>query len=253
MGYVGLAIAFLLTPVMAKSANLQGAFEAAFGQSPPMMRNANLPNIGKTDLRLEPVLMLPVGGRRFALVVSESFDGGYASLGDIAVAYLDHGSTGWRPVKVWYEFARSGSFGEPFAQHKVWSFNFGGTPFFAGEGELCGMGGCTRWYDLIGFTPDRPTDWGWINASGVFDPKIIGSDGSLPDSGGMIGCGGYEYSSVISPPRNKGDLMHVTYTGWMIPGGAGQKRNNFQISTELSLTRGKMNFRPDVKLPNCGS
>jgi hypothetical protein len=263
MGYVGLAVAFLLTPAAARSANLQDAFRSAFGQAAPMIRHTKLRNVGETDLSLEPVLLIHVGGRRFALVVSESFDGGYWAPGDVAVAYLDRDSTGWRPVNVWYEFAQSGSFGEPFSRQKVLSFNFGGTPFFAGDGELCGMGACTSSYELIAFSPDRPTDWGWIpdSASDESLGPLTMPDGSressLPDfkSDGetYTGCGGYEYSSVISAPGKSGDLMRVTYTGWMLPGGNGQKRSYFQFYSELSLAHGKMIFRPEVKLPNCGS
>jgi hypothetical protein len=234
MGYVGLAVAFLLTPAAARSANLQDAFRSAFGQAAPMIRHTKLRNVGETDLSL-----------------------------DVAVAYLDRDSTGWRPVNVWYEFAQSGSFGEPFSRQKVLSFNFGGTPFFAGDGELCGMGACTSSYELIAFSPDRPTDWGWIpdSASDESLGPLTMPDGSressLPDfkSDGetYTGCGGYEYSSVISAPGKSGDLMRVTYTGWMLPGGNGQKRSYFQFYSELSLAHGKMIFRPEVKLPNCGS
>jgi hypothetical protein len=251
--WAGLAAVFFVTPVMAKSADLQDAFKAAFGQAPPMIRHANLPKIGEKDLRLEPVLLIHVSGRRFALIVSENFDGGYWAPGDVAVAYLDHDSAGWKPVRVWYEFDRNGSFGQPFSGQSLLSFNFGGAPFFAGEGGLCGMGGCQSWYDFIGFYSDGPMIWGGMASSAWYDPSYMHTNQDpLPDSDGLTGCGGYEYSSVISAPRNKGDVMRVTYTGWMMPGGKGQKRHDFHFSTALSQSHGELKLQPATTLPNCG-
>jgi hypothetical protein len=253
IGWVVLAAIFVFTPIEAKSADLQDAFKAAFGQAPPMMRHANLPKIGNTDLRLEPVVMVHLGGRRFALIVSESFDGGYWAPGDVALVYLDRDATGWQPERVWYEFARTGSFGSPFSSgHKLSSFNFGTMPFFAGESGLCGMGSCNLWYELIVLDPDGPADWGYMPSSGLLLPEYNDiADGSV-NGDILTGCGGYEYSSTISAPQAKGDLMRVTYTGWMIPGGNGQKRHDFKISTEVNLHQGSVNFRSGVKLPNCG-
>ncbi len=57
MGYVGLAVAFLLAPASARSADLQDTFTSAFGQAPPMIRHTKLPKIGETDFSLEPVLL----------------------------------------------------------------------------------------------------------------------------------------------------------------------------------------------------
>jgi hypothetical protein len=236
---------------MAKSEDLQNAFKAAFGHAPPITRRANPPNLGQTNLRLDPVLMIPIGRKRIALVLSETINGApHWAEGDVAVAYLDHASTGWRPVHIWYEFVQTGSFGIPFFG-QVRGLNFNGLPFFAGESEYCGMGACTSWYSLIGFNPDGPSAWGNVPASGS---TIFWSfQTSLPDGQGLIGCGGYHYSSVISAPTKRGDVMRVTYTGWMIPGGTGQKRHNFHVSTEVFLAHGKLNFRPEVQIPNCGS
>lgn len=248
MGWLGLAAAFLFTPVMAKSADLQEAFKAAFGRAPPMMRRVNLTTWGQTTLRLNPLRLVHIGGAHFALVISESFDGAHVAEGDVAVAYLDRDQAGWRPIRVWYEFLQTGSSGTPFPRHKVWSFNFGGSPFFAGESLYCGMGACTRWYDLIGLNSDGPSAWGHIDASGSFEP--IGDP--IPDSDGMIGCGGYEYSSVISAPRTNGALMRVTYTGSMTPGGNGQSRHDVRVSTEVFLAHGRLTLRPEATMPNCG-
>ncbi len=257
IGRVALTAAILFSPIIAKSAELQDAFKAAFGQAPPIMRHANLQmehqEWGETDLRLDPVLLVQITGTRFALIISETSDGAHEAGGDVAVAYLDHHAAGWRLVQVWYEFAESGSFGIPFPRHKVWSFNFGGTPFFAGESEWCGDGACARGYELIGFSPDRPVDWGGIASSGSFEPAWLKQPNPLPDGDGLTGCGGYEYSSIISSPRHKGDVLRVTYTGWMIPGGEGQKRRDFHISTEVALTHGRLILQPKVQIPNCGS
>jgi hypothetical protein len=67
------------------------------------------------------------------------------------------------------------------------------------------------------------------------------------------GCGGYEYSSRISAPEHKGDLMRIMYTGWMIPDGPGQKRRDFHISAALSRLQGKLSLQPEIQLPDCGS
>jgi len=249
IGCVGIVAAFLLTPIIAKSADLQDAFRAAFGQAAPMLRHTNLQNWGETDLLLKPVLLVHVGKGSFALIVSESFNGAHAAAGDVAVAYLDRDSHGYQPVRVWYEFIESGSFGKPFPRNNVWSFNFGNDPFFVGEDEYCGMGACTRSYDLIGFGPGGPIDWGGIAASGVLTPGFY----TIPDGNGLFGCGGYTFSSHISAPRDRGDIMRVTYIGWTVAGGSGQKRRHFDVSTEAFLTQGKVKLRPEVQLPNCGS
>jgi hypothetical protein len=132
------------------------------------------------------------------------------------------------------------------------SFNFGTTPFFAGEGGLCGSGSCNLWYELIGFGPDSPVDWGYMSSSGSLWTEYNDIPDGVINGEVSTGCGGYEYSSTISAPQDKGDLMRVTYTGWMIPGGTGQKRHDFKISTEVNLHQGAVNFRSDVRLPNCG-
>jgi hypothetical protein len=111
------------------------------------------------------------------------------------------------------------------------------------------MGACTRGYSLIGFSSAAPMDWGWIAASGSLTPGFY----TIPDGDGLSGCGGYEYSSVISAPRNSSDIMRLTYAGWMIPGGKGQKRRDFDISAEAFLTHGEVKLRPEVHMPNCGS
>jgi len=252
MGYVGLAVAFLLAPASARSADLQDAFEATFGHAPPITRHVNLEmphqQWGETDLSLNPVLLVRVVGTRVALIISETFDGCHEAEGDVAVAYLDHNTAGWRLVRVWYEFAQTGSFGVPFPRHKVFSFNFGELPFFAGESEWCGFDSCNRFFHLIGLSPEGPLDWGDVYASGSLAPGVF----TVPDSNGINGCGGYEYSSTISAPINRGDLMRVTYSGWMIPGGNGQKRRSFEDSAEVYLTNGKARLRPEIQIPNCG-
>lgn len=223
---------------------------AVFGRAPPMMRRVNLTPWGPTDLRLDPLRLVHIGGAHFALIISESFDGAHVAEGNVAVAYLDRDQAGWRPVRVWYEFLQAGSSGTPFPRHKDWSFNFGGPPFFAGESLYCGMGACTRWYDLIGLNPDGPSAWGHVHASGWFEHE----PDPLPDgSHGLTGCGGYEYSSAISAPKTEGAVMRVTYTGWMMPGGNGQKQHDIRVSTEVFLASDKLGLRPEAKLPNCGS
>jgi len=247
-----LAVAFLFQPIGAKSADLQDAFKAAVGTAPPVTRQTQLPNWGETTLNLEPLLLVHMSGPHYALIISESFNGAHAAEGDVAVAYLDRNAQGWRPIRVWYEFARTGSFGTPFTGQKLWSFHFQATPIFAGESEYCGMGACTRWYDLIGLTGDGPMDWGSIPASGSLQPIYTFPDGKADNGFVLTGCGGYEYSSKIGAPDDKADLMRLTYIGWMMPGGAGQKRQYFKTSSELFLSRGKPDLRPAVPLPNCG-
>lgn len=225
---------------------LKAAFAAAFGRAAPVMRSVSFPDGVKVDYQLDPLVLVHVGGSRYALIVTESFNGAHAFTGAAAVAYLDREAGAWRPVRVWYEVLQAGSFGTPFIDDM--SFHFGRMPFFAGVGQYCGMGACTEWYSLIGLEPDGPVSWGVLHDSGKFDP---GFD-DLGDGGGLTGCGGYAYSSFISPPRDKGDVMRVTYEGWMLQGGGGEKRRVLRGSAEVSVVQGKLSLRPDVAIPNCG-
>lgn len=242
---------FLLAPVKAKSAELEDAFKATLGQAHKPVRQVAV-NGEEITYRLDPLLLVHIGGPRYALIMSESFDGAHLDTGAVAVSYLDHDTQGWRLKQAWYEFEQAGSWGIPFYDRQLNSYDFS-VPFFAGVGEYCGMGACTGWYSLIGLLPDGPADWGKIPAGAAFQPDSFGiSDGEYQGTL-LTGCGGYKYSSVILPPKNKGDLMQVMYRGWMIPGGNGQKRHNFQVSTEVSQSHGKLKFQPEIQMPNCGS
>ncbi len=246
------AILFLFLPVKAQSADLEDAFQATIGQAHRPIRQVTFGNGEAITYRLDPLLLVHIGGQHYALIMSESFDGAHWATGAVAVSYLAHDTQGWRLIQAWYEFEQPGSWGIPFYDHQFESFDFN-LPFFAGTGEYCGMGACTGWYSLIGLPLDRPAKWGNIPAGGAFKPDIFPlTDGEYQGTL-LTGCGGYEYSSVISAPKNKGDVMQVTYSGWMIPGGSGQKRRNFKVSTEVSQSHGRLKFTPKIQVPNCGS
>jgi hypothetical protein len=220
----------------------QSAFKLAFEQTPPMARTVKYSG-ARLDYRLTPLLLVRLSSTRVALIIAENHDGGNDAAGTAAVAYLNWQSGEWRLVRVWYEFIEAGSFGTAFINYRA--LHFGETPMFAGESMNSGAGSVTTWYNVIGLYPDGPVAWGFIHASGAFN-----TDFPSGDSDGSIGCGGYNYSSVISAPRQKGDLMRVTYKGWMRSGA--DKRRDFLLSTEISLRQAKLNMQPAIKVPNCG-
>jgi hypothetical protein len=236
-------------PQQAKAANqngLQDAFKAAFGQAPPMTRPITSNGVTYT-YTLQPLILVRLSGTLFALIVSEDLNGApHIATGAAAVAYLNLESGTFRPVRVWYEFVQAGSFGMAFIGSA--SYHFGVPPFFVGEGEYSGMGATTVWYSFIGLYPSGPVNWGLINDAGTLEADSY----SLADGDGLTGCGGYAYSSFISAPKRKNDLMQITYTGWMLPGGGAQKRLNFHFSKDVFLTQGKLNLRPKGNIPNCG-
>jgi hypothetical protein len=242
----GLLLCSYTQALAAQNNALRDAFTAAFGKN-PAPRHAIFPDGTKLTYRLAPIRLVPIGGTRFALIASETANAAHADTGAAAVAYLDHASGSWKLIRSWYEFIQDGSFGTPFIGNMA--FTFGAIPIFVGEGNYCGMGACTTWYSLIGLTPAGPVSWGDIQESGSLEAVVYDD---LADSEGQTGCGGYNYTSRISAPRTKGDIMRVTYKGWMLPGGGGQKRQAVIGSTEVSLRNGKLALHPAIAIPTCG-
>jgi hypothetical protein len=224
---------------------LQSGFLAAFGHTSPMRRNVRSPS-GRLNYMLHPLLLVRLSGTHAALIVAEDTDDGNAYTGAVAVAYLTWRSNQWRLFRVWYEFIQTGSFGTAFLSYR--EFHYGNFPLFVGESENSGTGAVTTWYNLIGLSPNGPLAWGFIHAEGAFNSSPDG----LRDGDGDIGCGGYAYSSSISAPTKSDNLMEVTYRGWMLPGGQGQKRHEFLISAEVATKKGRLSLQPAPEIPNCG-
>ncbi len=224
---------------------LQSAFQAAFGQAPPMMRNVRYSDV-QVIYTLHPLLLVHLGETSSALIVGEDTSGGYASSGAAAVAYLTWRSGQWRLVRVWYEFVQAGSFGTAFVGYRALYSSM--PPLFVGESEDSGAGSVTTWYNLIGLYPRGLVAWGFIHAQGEYNLDLEG----MSDSNGYVGCGGYTFSSLISAPKKKGDLMRVTYKGWMMPGGDGEKQRKFLLSADVLLKQGKLSLQPTLEIPNCG-
>jgi hypothetical protein len=247
MRRIALSLASLFLATAANAADLDDAFAAALEIAPSPRRVLPLDNAEETDSTLKPLLLVHLRTNRFAMVISESWNGSHGEAGYAAVAYLDRGPAGWRPVRFWYRLIEAGSWAKPFERNRFQLLTVGPMLVFAGEGQWCGQGACNRYHHLIALHPDAPIALGNIPASASWDGL-----GSSVDADGRTGCGGYNYTSPLAVRKNAPGVIRVTYNGWMKPGGKGQKRRSFRLTTDVSLVDAKLTMYPEPKLPNCG-
>jgi len=204
------------TAAAASPGDLQGALRAAFGPGPRhVLQPAHPPGAAKGDnygvARVEltfhpavrsqrPGVLVPLGGERYGLVALETdLMGAHGSPGAVAVAYLRRGRTGWRLERAWPEFIWSGNNGNPADVIRV--LTFAEAPLVVLDSDYVGQGQHTDTAWIIRLRGDRPEFLGRIPTGGSLESEEC-SD-----------CWRYEYRGVIGPPRKRGDVLSVTYSG----------------------------------------
>ncbi len=226
---------------------LERAFVAAFGQSPPLMRQVerppavqassepNAPSRGRV-LMLAPSLLVDLGRDRYALVITEEDqNAGHVYAGAIAVAYLRRGPNDWLADKLWTEVAWTGNTGRPADAITVLSF--GAPRMVVVSSSYMGQGETTTTDWIISLGTDQPNLLGDLTIAGALLP------------GDCDVCTSYSFQGSIKSPRRSGDVLSVTYTGWTAAPGQNRRRAPFRSQTGFSSSNSGLSAKPQVTLP----
>ena len=234
-------------------ADLDAAFLAAFGGMPPMTRHVEEPlhdrqHPERTGARepltmsLTPDRLVPLGGSRWALVVSETAENAnLATPGAIGVAYLRHVGDAWVLEQLWPEVGYLGIDGRPGrAGEEV--RRFAASPLYFATDESCGLGECSDGITAISLDVAAPRLLGTISG-GAVNPAIRDALD--------LGCEHYDFTARIGPPSTANGLFSVTYRGWTAPDGKTAPRSRFRLVTDAVSTDGSLAAWPAVKIPDC--
>jgi hypothetical protein len=220
----GLALSLAVALSAARNAaaapdDLHAAFRTAFGSGavrhvlqsahPPGQPKGDNYREGPVDLTLKPALLAPLGGDRYALVVSETnIVGAHVDPGAIAVAYLRRSGQRWTVEKSWPEFIWAGNTGHPADAIEVLAGSKPPLVTLASEYMAQGQGVTTTGIVRLG-------------AAGPEFLGIVPSGGRMDAEDACTGCKPYEYTGTIGPPRRAGDVLSVTYVGREATGRGG--------------------------------
>lgn len=238
----------------ANQADIDGAFIAAFGGSPPITRNVmqpvgskivdgkRVPASAPRTFSLMPERLVSLGRSRSALIVSEvAQKAGHAWPGAIAIAYLGE-DNGWRLEHVWPEIAFVGNFGTPSDKAEV--KRFGGQIIYLATSRYCGMGGCEDTVFVITLDQTAPRFVGSVAGDSVFPV--------FPDPDRVTRCETYKYSVKIGPPVTGRGLMSVTYKGWTAPANRTAPKHYFRLQADAVVTGDHLELQPKISIPDCG-
>ncbi len=251
----------LAAPVYGRCAgrvDLEAAFLASFGQLPPVVRTlpwriydtADPPKLIETRsviLDVRPERLVPLGGRRYALVSFETKrSGGHSDAGQIAISYLDRTADHWRLKQLWPELLYSGSFGQP-ANVGSEVHRFGGDLLFMARSNWCGVGECSEWIGVIRLSRVRPIAYGDV---------LAGATSPLPGNPVLTyegdTCQNYNVSAEVEPPRANGTLFSVRYDGWTAAPGTLSPKTPMHLFTSYVAEGSKLVMKPAVPVPTCG-
>jgi len=236
------------------ASDLDAAFIAAIGHPPPSARDVQQPlssvenpnQVSEHAARtfsLRPERLVPLGDRRFALIIQEVDEGGaHAFPGALAVAYLTKEAGAWRLEKLWPEIAYVGNSGKPNYKSEVKDFGRG--PLYVSTSKYCQMGGCEDDVDIIVLDSAMPRYIGGFAGDSVF-PTVF----PHPLDGN---CETYDYKVSIAPPATPGDLLSVTYRGWTAPAGHRSPKKPFRVQADATIVGDNLELRPEVTIPDCG-
>jgi hypothetical protein len=180
-------------------ADARAAFAAVWGAPPPTTRAAALGRNVSTDYEVEPVALVPLGHRRFALVEKESSRSApHAVAGAVSIAYVQRLRHGWRRLGAWHEIAWNGESGGGNLRVVV-RHDLGPDPVVLVTGSHLGQGAFTQSAVVVRLGQKRPVALGRI----PLGANNVG--GGLPDE--------YDYRARVIPSHGKG-FVSVTYRGW---------------------------------------
>jgi hypothetical protein len=180
-------------------AEARAAFAAVWGAPPPATHAAALGRNESTDYVVEPVALVPLGHRRFALVEKESSRAApHAVAGAVSVAYVRRLRHGWRRLGAWHEIAWNGESGGGNLRAVV-RRDLGPDPVVLVTGSHLGQGDLTESAVVLRLGQKRPV-----------------ALGRIPLSASNVGSGDeqeYDYRAHVARGHGKA-LLSVDYRGW---------------------------------------
>jgi hypothetical protein len=213
------------------------AFRAAYGLEPTPREVTPAGDDRKVKLTLSPRLLAPLGGDRFALVVSEDDFGNsyHAERGAISIAYLERRGDRWRLIRRWDELAWTGNSGYAADEMQVQHFP-GQAPLLFATSSYLANGQQTRTAWTIRLTARGPQLLG--------DAPVGGS----VETEGREAAQGWDYNGRIGPPRTKNGAFSVTYRGW-IDQTPTDARKPITVTVDYVAKAGALAATPNLFLP----
>jgi hypothetical protein len=246
---LGLSLFFLgIGPACASAGtdDLNAAFVATLGQPAPVVRHVadhaggTPESIFDITLSLEPQFLVPLGGARYALLISEttrSMGAGGAPRNAVTVAYLDRIDGGWAVEHVWFEVGGLGFAGNQGREVK----SFGGAPLYFATVGWSGNDTYSATIEVMALDPASPQALGEIKGAAVYP---VG----FPDASPMD-CESTNYTATVGPPASRQNRFSVTYEGWTAPVGRMLPRHSFRLSADAVVSGTEL--VTGLKTPDC--
>jgi hypothetical protein len=222
-------------------AEARAAFAAVWGEAPPATHTAALGRNAPTDYDVEPVALVPLGHRRFALVEKESSrTAPHAVAGAVSIAYVQRLRRGWRRLGDWHEIAWNGESGGDNLRAVV-RRDLGRDPIVLVTGSYLGQGDLTQSAVVVRLGQKRPV-----------------ALGRIPLGASNIGSGNpneYDYRARVH--RGTGAaLLKVTYRGWTGPRKDGEDqeaprfKRPYRQTIHFALRRGCLHAVGGARTPD---
>jgi len=226
--------------------DLNSAFVATLGQPEPVMRHVADKTAGPQDLNsditlsLAPQFLVPLGGSRYALLISETtkaMGAGGAPCDAVTVAYLDRINGGWAVEHVWFEVGGLGFAGNQRQELK----NFGAAPLYFASNQWCGSDSCSETIEVMALDPAGPNALGEIKGGAVYPVDF-------PDTV-QLDCESTNYTATVEPPTSRQNRFSITYEGWTAPVGKMLPRHNFRLTADAVVSGSEL--VTGLKTPDC--
>lgn len=145
---------------------LNAAFQAAWGAPPPLAGRPG--SCCGSRLVAKPIMLTPLGGGRFALIVKESRkDDAHAAAGAVSVAYLQKRQGRWRALGNWPEIAWAGQSGGDNLTLEV-RRDLGPAPLLFVRGFYVGQSQLNADATMVRLEANAPVTLGRIPTAGQF-------------------------------------------------------------------------------------
>jgi hypothetical protein len=227
--------------------DLNSAFLATFGKAAPIerhvdeqIRGAAGPEVYETKFVLAPQFLVPLGGGKYSLIVSETTDStlaGHASSNAVSVAYLSQIGGAWAVEHVWLEVGGIGFAGNATSEVK----SFGAEPLYFSTHHWCGFNSCSDLINVLVLQTAGPKVLGKIKGGAVF--PVIFPDAMPTD------CDSTDYAVHVGPPSSVSALFGVTYEGWTAPSGRLLPKRRFRRAADVIEKGGQL--ETGLQTPDC--
>jgi len=220
-------------------AEARAAFAAVWGEPPPASHAAALGRNVPTDYVVEPVALVPLGHRRFALVEKESSRAApHAVAGAVSIAYVQRLRHGWRRLGDWHEIAWNGESGGGNLRAIV-RHDLGPDPVVLVTGSHLGQGDLTESAVVVRLGPKRPV-----------------ALGRIPLGANNVGSGDadeYDYRAHVIRGSGKA-VLNVRYHGWTgVRKGdteEPQARHSYRKTIRFVMRRGCLHAAGGARTPD---